>query len=207
MSRDVHRIFQEHLPPAAVGYCVELFHRFDFDFRLRKSRMTKVGDFKARPGHRPVVTVNHDLLPSLFLLTYVHEVAHVQVFRERGPRAEPHGEVWKGAFRSLLAPVLTEENFPMPVFPVLVAHMANPMASTFSDTRVTAAFRALDPRQAGAIRVADLPVGSVFSLRGRLFRKGEPKRSRALCQELKSRKRYLVPLDLPVTEAQLGLFA
>jgi SprT protein len=198
-------LFIKHVPASAVEYCYHLWDSHSFQLKLRKSRVTKVGDFTCRYGQTPQITLNHDLSPLLFLLTYVHEVAHLIVHQQYGHRAEAHGAEWKQTFQQLLAPVLTQEIFPEDLYHALARHMKNPMASTFSDAVVTKELRKLDERSKLAVLLSDLPPGSVFGIRGRLFRKGELKRSRVLCQELKTKKRYLVPADAPVEHAQLSL--
>ncbi|MCU0418963.1 MAG: transcription elongation protein SprT [Cyclobacteriaceae bacterium] len=204
-DRQARELFEKHVPPLAVDYCCHLWAGHTFRLTLRKSRVTKVGDFTCRHGQTPHITLNHDLTPLLFLLTYVHEVAHLVVHQRYGHRAEAHGTEWKQTFQQLLVPVLTEAIFPPALYRVLVRHMKNPMASTFSDAAVTRELRQLDAHGRVAVLLSDLPAGSVFGIRGRWFRKGELKRSRVLCLELKTKKRYLVPADAPVDSAQLSL--
>ena len=84
-------------------------------------------------------------------------------------------------------------------------HMVNPKASTYSDSILTKLLRGLDPRAAKTTLLSDLPEGSVFDLHGRWFKKGKLKRTRVLCQEIKSKRQYLVPADAPVGSAQLSL--
>ncbi len=118
---------------------------------------------------------------------------------------ESHGKEWKNAFRQLLAPVLTEEIFPGKLLGLLTRHMQDPMASSFSDSQLTAALRQYDERQKSVTLLSEIPEGSIFGLHGRWFKKGHLRRTRVLCHELKSRRNYLVPADAPVESAQLSL--
>lgn len=83
--------------------------------------------------------------------------------------------------------------------------MADPMASSFSDSELTAAFRQQDEKAGKAIFLSQLPEGSIFGLQGKWYKKGKVRRTRALCVELKSKRNYLVPLDIEVSSAQLPL--
>lgn len=83
--------------------------------------------------------------------------------------------------------------------------MADPMASSFSDSELTAAFRQHDEKAGKAIFLSQLPEGSIFGLQGKWYKKGKVRRTRALCVELKSKRNYLVPLDIEVSSAQLAL--
>jgi SprT protein len=205
VASKIQEILSNHLPQTSLSYCIQLWQQHPFDFRLRKKRISKAGDFSCKHGQTPVITINHDLSPHEFLITYVHEVAHLHVHRQYGFRAEPHGEEWKKSFQILLAPLLHESIFPEPVLTGLEAHMVNPKASTYSDGHLMQLLRTLDPRAKKVVLLSELPEGSVFDFQGRWFKKGKLKRTRVLCQEIKSRKQYLVPADVPIGSAQLTL--
>ncbi len=201
----VQSILQQHVPSQALNYCLELWYFYKFDFKIRKSRLTKIGDFTFRTGKTPRITVNQDLDAYLFLITYIHEVAHLEVHEKHGNRIEAHGNEWKHSFQELLAPLLTKEIFPEDLLAGLQEHMQDPMATTFSDPGLMKVFRKYDLKSASITFLSDIPAGSTFSLRGRWFTKGEIRRTRVLCQELKSKKKYLVPIDAPVENVQLSL--
>ncbi|MBX2899518.1 MAG: transcription elongation protein SprT [Cyclobacteriaceae bacterium] len=197
---------QPHLPPTALAYCVHLWQQNPFKFKLSKKRFSKAGDFSCRTGSTPRITVNKDLTALEFLITYVHEVAHLHVHRQHGHSVEAHGLEWKRKFQELMQPVLSEHIFPEPIFSCLHRHLQNPMASTYSDAELTRLLHKGDPRTAKTVYLADLPEGSTFDLNGRFFKKGKLKRTRVLCTELKSKKQFLVPADAPVGHAQLTLW-
>lgn len=199
-------ILEQHLPEQAVAYCLQLWKEKPFYLKLTKSRQTKIGDFTCRKDSaRPRITVNHDLNPYTFLITYIHEVAHLHVFLQYGHRVEPHGEHWKGEFQKLFAPVLLPKIFPDAIFNSLSRHMQNPKASSFADTELTKALRIFDTGAHPNIVLSDLPEGSVFHLQGRYFTKGQLRRTRILCKEVKSKRQYLVPADALVSDVQLSL--
>ena len=195
---------QLHIPAPAVEYCFNLWLKYRFAFKLRKTRITKVGDFTFRTGHTPLITVNADLHPYSFLITYIHEVAHLEVHTVFGHRVEAHGDQWKETFQELMIPVLNTDIFPEDLLMVLTRHMASPKASSFSDSELTAALRKFDKNQASIVLLSQLPEGSVFGLHGRWFKKGKPKRTRVMCREVNTKRDYLVPLDAPVSGAQLS---
>jgi hypothetical protein len=195
---------QLHIPAPAVEYCFNLWLKYRFAFKLRKSRITKVGDFTFRTGQTPLITVNADLHPYSFLITYIHEVAHLETHTIFGHRVEAHGEQWKETFQELMIPVLNSAIFPEDLLMVLTRHMASPKASSFSDSELTAVLRKFDKNQAAIVLLSQLPEGSIFGLHGRWFKKGKPKRTRVMCREVNTKRDYLVPLDAPVSGAQLS---
>jgi|APTNR8051073442_1049403.scaffolds.fasta_scaffold00001_484 hypothetical protein len=205
-EEQVLNTLHKHVPEKAVRYCLQLWKEKPFTLKLTKSRQTKIGDFTCRndAGH-PRITLNHDLSPFTFLITYLHEVAHLHVFLQFGHRVEPHGEHWKKAFQKLLGPVLTPEIFPESILNPLIQHMQNPKASSFADAVLTKALRTLDENSQHVLVLSDLPEGSIFQFHGRYFTKGILRRTRILCKEVKSKRQYLVPADALVSDVQLSL--
>lgn len=199
-------ILQKHLPDPSIAYCFSLWKERPFHLKVTKSRQTKIGDFTCRHGAaHPRITLNHDLNPFTFLITYIHEVAHLRVFFEFGNRVEPHGDRWKMEFQKLIAPVITPDVFPGKILEPLARHMENPKASSFADVILTKALRSFDKHAQHDIVLSDLPEGSTFNLNGRYFKKGKLRRTRILCKEVNSKRQYLVPAEALVSNVQLSL--
>lgn len=201
----VFNILQTHVPASALEYSFGLWKESPFELKITRSRQTKVGDFTSKHTRsHPRITINNDLNPYLFVVTYVHEVAHLRVYLQFGGRVDPHGEKWKTTFTDLMLPILWETVFPDQILHELRRHMINPKASSFADTALTEAFRKFDsnPNQ---VTLSQVPEGSIFKLQGRYFKKGKLRRTRVLCRELQSKRDYLVPADSIVTDVQLSL--
>jgi SprT protein len=205
-EQHVLSILQHHLPAQAVAYCLQLWKEKPFTLKITKSRLTKIGDFTSRKdAARPQITLNSDLNPYTFLITYIHEVAHLHVFVSYGNRVEPHGEHWKIEFQRLMTPLFSLDIFPEEVLIPLMDHMENPKASSFADVTLTKALRGFDQHANTNIVLSDLPEGSIFELHGRYFKKGILRRTRVVCNELNSKRSYLVPAEALVTNVQLSL--
>lgn len=204
-SDKVFTILQTHVPAPSLEYCFTLWKASPFELKITESRQTKVGDFTSRrTKHHPRITLNNDLNPYLFLVTYVHEVAHLRVYLEFGTRVDPHGEKWKTTFTDLMLPLLWESVFPEEILHELRRHMINPKASSFADTDLTQAFRKFD-KNPNQMVLSQVPEGGIFRLQGRYFKKGKLRRTRILCRELQSKRDYLVPADALVSDVQLSL--
>jgi hypothetical protein len=203
---EVWKILQQHVPEAALEYSFSLWKQKPFHLKITKSRQTKIGDFTSRHNsHHPRITLNKELNPYTFLITYLHEVAHLHVFLRYGNRVEPHGVHWKTSFQQVMEPVLIHEIFPEELLGILRKHMMNPKASSYADTELTKALRRFDEGSSSHLVLSDLPEGSMFHLHGKYFTKGKLKRTRILCKEVKSKKHYSVPADALVTNVQLSL--
>jgi len=203
-SDRVLHLLQSHVPAPALGYCIDLWKTSPFELKITRARHTKVGDFTSRnTKSHPRITLNNDLNPYLFLMTYVHEVAHLRVYLSYGARVDPHGVQWRTTFTDLMLPLLWEDVFPEEILHELRRHMINPKASSFADTHLTEVFRRFDKNP--QVTLDQVPEGSIFKLQGRWFRKGKLRRTRVLCRELQSKRDYLVPGDAIVTDIQLSL--
>ena len=204
-SNQVFTILQSHVPASALEYCFTLWKASPFELKITRSRQTKVGDFTSRHTKRhPRITLNNDLNQYLFLVTYVHEVAHLHVYLQFGNRVDPHGEKWRTTFTDLMVPILWESVFPEEILHPLRKHMINPKASSFADSDLTQSFRKFD-KNSNQVVLSQVPEGSIFKLQGKYFKKGKIRRTRILCREIQSKRDYLVPADALVTDVQLSL--
>ena len=202
----IYSILQSHVPATALPYCFQLWQETPFQLKITRTRQTKVGDFTSKRSiAHPRITLNHELNPYLFVITYVHEVAHLRVHLQYGNRVDPHGEEWKSRFRILFQPVMNESIFTDEILAELVRHMANPKASSFADTELTKVLRRYDKDAGQYATLSDIPEGSIFRFQGRFFRKGKIRRTRVLCHEVKTKRHYLVPADVLVSGVQLSL--
>jgi SprT protein len=202
----VYIILQQHIPADALDYAYALWKNNPFQLKITRTRQSKVGDFTGRRDAKyQRITLNHELNPFLFLVTYIHEVAHLHVYVIHGNRVDPHGEIWKNVFKHLMAPVLQEGIFPTEILYVLKSHMENPKASSFADSDLTKAFRLFDRNADKFSCLSDIPEGSTFQFQKRFFKKGKLKRTRIVCSEIKSRRNYLIPADVLVSNVQLTL--
>lgn len=187
-------LLTRYVPPAAVAYCLELWQQHSFTFKPTHQRKTKHGDYRYYPNQRvSVITVNTTLNCYAFLITYVHEVAHLVAFERYGHRIAPHGKAWQQRFRQLMHPVLNAHTFPADVLAVLTRHMQRPRASSSADPALMLALHAYDP-PAGTVALASVPLKQAFCFHRRIFVKDEVKRTRAWCTEVKSGKRYTIPI-------------
>lgn len=194
-SERLKQLLSQKLPTSAVGYALALWEKEPFSFKTTSTRKSKLGDFRYRRDRKiQTITINADLNRYQFLLTYVHEVAHLHAFVRFGMDIAPHGAEWKSTFQQLMLPLLSTEFFPIDLLIPLRKHMKNPKASSTSDLFLMKEMSKYDtdnPHQE-AFFLADLLPGKRFLLSGREFEKGETRRTRVLCQEVKSGKKYLI---------------
>lgn len=188
------KAFQKHLPEAAVNYCFGLWKESPFNFLITKERQSKLGDFRFRRDRKiQTISINHNLNQYQFLITYLHELAHFRAFTHHGLRIAPHGIEWKRTFQELMLPMLQGEIFPKDIQLALRKHMTNPKASTGADLFLSKVVRAYDKQKNdGTLLLAELKVGDEFELKGRKFIKEHLRRTRVLCEEINTGRKYLI---------------
>lgn len=190
--KNVRSKLEGKVPEAAIEYCIKLWELYPFQFKVNRKRLSKLGDYRYDPrAQSHTVTVNTDLNPYQFLITYIHEVAHRVVHKPRS-RQLPHGVQWKSKFQELMLPMLNPSVFPDDVLRVLAKHMKNPKASTAADPKLVKILAQYDVHTASQPILESVIIGEEFFLRKRKFRKLEVKRTRALCLDLANNKRYLI---------------
>jgi hypothetical protein len=185
-------VFSRFVPDGAIPYCVRLYEELNFDFRIKKARRTKFGDYRFDPlGNKHSITINNDLNSYAFLITYLHEVAHLVTYNTHKRSVKPHGNEWKANFIKVATPVLNSDVFPPKVLTSLQAYLTNPKASSCSDPQLYQILKAYD-HPSEQLLLKDLKPGSSFLLNKKPFEYLEMKRTRVICKELTSGRKYLI---------------
>jgi len=183
---------QKYLPELAVAPCFELIKTHGVHLKIVNHRVTRHGDYRRLPNGLHLITVNASLNKYRFLITLVHEIAHLVAFESYGRRIKPHGMEWKRTFQHLMVPFIRPEVFPSQLLPIIANHFKNPKASSSTDARLSIALKSFDEEEREHQYVYELPTGSVFRLyNGRLFKKGNKKVKRYECVELSTGRVYL----------------
>jgi SprT protein len=198
LEQELRQILEKHVPAQSVEYCVGLWKEINFSFTVTRKRSSCFGNHSFRMDRGHLITVNYDLNPQAFLLTYVHEVAHLRTFEAhqrpkfgllRRKRIDPHGNEWKQSFIQLMKPILNETHFTEQVLTPLRHYMADPKASSVSYHPLA---KVLHMQADEGQHLSDVAVGVVFKFKDKLYRKIEVRRTRIICEELNSRNRFLI---------------
>src|SRR4051812_32759457 len=191
-------ILYKYIPEKAVPIISEWIYKFDFKLRIKKSRSSKYGDYRPPvKGENHLITINYDMNKYAFLITLVHEVAHLSNFNKHKDTVKPHGEEWKLHYKLLMQQFLIPDVFPVDVITALRKYMNNPAASSCSDVNLLRVLKKYDVRQ-DTILLEELPQGATFQYnKSRNFIKGEQVRKRFRCKELGTNRLYLFN---PLTE-------
>lgn len=185
-------VLQKYLPDLAVAPCFTLIQQHGVHLKIVGHRVTRHGDYRKLPNGLHQITVNASLNKYRFLITLVHEIAHLVAFEKYGRFIKPHGLEWKNTFQHMMIPFIRPEIFPPKLLPIIANHFKNPKASSSTDARLSIALKAFDIEERKNNYVFELPIGSTFRLyNGRLFKKGKKRVKRYECIELSTGRLYL----------------
>ncbi|THD69886.1 sprT domain-containing protein [Robertkochia marina] len=187
----MQEILGKYLPERAVSPCFELIKANGVHLRVVNERVTRHGDYRRMPDGWHQITVNANLNKYRFLITLIHEIAHLVAFEKFGRNIKPHGQEWKYVFQQLMLPYIRPEIFPSSLLPVIANHFRNPKASSDTDARLSVALKAFDPDN-DKNYIFEIPHGSLFRIyNGKVFKKGNKRVKRFECIEVSSGKIYL----------------
>lgn len=183
----------KYVPPESIEYVLDLLFSQPVHFKVTKPRKTKHGDF--RPGKKGAphrITINGDLNPYAFLITTIHEFAHLVTHEKHGHRVKAHGDEWKNEFRELLLPILDTGVLPEDVNTALKNSLYRLKASTCTDKNLYRTLKQYDESSDNTVLLEQLDHHEQFRLGKRVFKRGPLQRTRYLCQEISSNRMYLV---------------
>lgn len=184
---------EKFLPPAFTSYVHDLLSQSNVIFNIVKPRTTKLGDFRRpkNPNDTPKITINSNLNPYAFLITSLHEIAHLRVYENYRKISKPHGVEWKFEFQKLLQPLILSNAIPDNLRQSLKNTITRTKAASCSDIILSRELKKYDsPNQ--KVFLEEIAFGRLFTLNKKTFKKGKLRRTRYLCHEMQSRRDYLV---------------
>jgi hypothetical protein len=184
-------VLSKYLPEHAVAPVFDLIVQNQVHLRVVNQRVTRHGDYRKGLEGKHEITVNANLNPYKFLITLIHEIAHLVAFEKFGRNIKPHGNEWKYTFQRLMVPYIRPEIFPAPLLPLVARHFKNPSASSDVDATLTLALKQFDA-QNDKNYIFEIPYGSRFRIEnGKIFQKGALRVKRYECIEISSGRLYL----------------
>ena len=184
---------QDYIPMGSLEAVLHYLKQYKVHLTITRGRKTILGDYRHAIGtknHR--ISVNGNLNKYSFLITLVHELAHLVTFMQYSNRVSSHGVEWKQVYRKLLVQFLIGDMFPPDVKHALERSLHNLPASSCADEGLMRVLKKYDPVQSGLLMVEQIEEGGLFQVeRGNIFKKGKQLRKRFQCVELKTGKLYL----------------
>ena len=183
----------DFLPDNSFDKVVYYLHHYKVHLTVARERRSVLGDYRnAVHGKNHRISVNANLNKYAFLITLLHELAHLLTFEKHGHRVASHGKEWKRIYGHLLADFLNKNIFPADIEKELNQSLINPAASSCAEEHLMRVLRKYDTKKDGILLVEEVQANTLFLTKdGRVFKKGEKLRKRYRCTEIKTGLVYL----------------
>lgn len=197
----IHQL-QDYLPPNTFEPVLAYLRQYRVHLTVAKERKSVLGDYRHRTHHaNHRISVNGNLNSYSFLITLLHELAHLVTFEQFGHKVQAHGKEWKMVYGQFLFQFLQHKIFPPDIENELQQSLKNPAASSCAEDGLLRVLRKYDSKKDNHRLIEELPVNTVFKIAdGRVFQKKEKLRKRFRCVEVGTNKVYLFS---PVYEVEL----
>jgi SprT protein len=184
---------KSYLPEGSFEDVSHYLLHYKVHLTITRERKSVLGDYRnsfADKNHR--ISVNGTLNKYAFLITLLHELAHLFTYERFGHRVQAHGQEWKNEFSKILAQFLLKNIFPPDIYKALLKTLQNPAASSCADTALLRVLHQYDEKKEGVSLIEALTPGSHFVIKGgRKFQRLEKVRKRIKCLEIATGKMYL----------------
>lgn len=188
-----HSHIKSFLPSGSIEHVTSVLAEVSVPFKIeiKKQRKSCYGDYRRYPDGTHKISLNNNLKPEAFLITLLHEVAHLVTFLKYGRKIKPHGAEWKLNYKMLMLPLINDSIFSSKLLSLIANHFKNPKASIDSDHQLSLLLKGELSNSAKKF-VFQIENGSIFTLdKKRKFVKEGKKTKRMVCKDLESGKRYL----------------
>jgi len=184
---------QTYLPSNTFEAVRQYLHQYQVHLTVAKERKSILGDYRHRThGKTHRISVNGNLNTYSFLITLLHELAHLLTFEKFGNKVQSHGKEWKFIFGQLLDQFIRHEVFPIDIKHALLQSLQNPAASSCADDVLLRVLKTYDKRRDNFVFVENVLEGQLFKTHdGKVFKKGEKLRKRFKCIEVATKRLYL----------------
>ena len=193
---------QDYLPPGTYEPVLCYLRQHKVHLTVARERKSILGDYRHRTHHaNHRISVNGNLNPYSFLITLLHELAHLLTFEQFGNKVISHGREWKAVYTGMLAQFLQHKVFPPDIETELARSLQNPAATSCAEDGLLRVLRKYDAKESHHRLVEELAANDLFRTNdGKIFKKAGKLRKRFKCIEIKTGKVYLFS---PVYEVEI----
>ncbi len=189
--KELKEVLVKYIPENALNQVTDLISANNVQLNISRNRKTKLGDYRPPQNgylfHR--ISINYNLNKFEFLVTLIHEFAHLFVWNKYKNKVEPHGKEWKTTYYSLLNQFVEQNIFPEEIKIAIQKLGTSPESAKLEMGR---AFRKYAHSSQNAIFVEEIPLNANFQTPdGRVFQKLEKLRKRYKCLCLNNKRKYL----------------
>lgn len=182
-----------YLPPGSYHVVMQYLRHYKVHLTITRERRSVLGDYRfAVHGKNHRISVNGNLNSFAFLITLLHELAHLIAFEKYGNRIASHGREWKLVYGEMLQQFLLLNLFPADIAGEIKTTMHSPAAGSCAEDGLIRVLRKYDQHTDDKKMVEEIDVNGLFGTDdGRVFKRGDQLRKRIRCLEIKTGKMYL----------------
>ena len=188
---------KDFIPDNSFEYYKEILDKNEFAFLIKNPRQRKLGDFKVDFNTGLLtITINNNLNPYQFHLTFLHEYAHYLTYKKYSNKVKPHGVEWKIEFQKLLINSIENNIFNGEIKDIIIrCYLVKKLSFNSNCREFDSYIKSLD--QTYWISLNDIPDNTYFISKSsnRIFKKLNTRRTRCLCEEYNTNQRYLIHKD------------
>ena len=183
----------DFLPQGTFELVEPFLLHYKVHLTITKSRATVLGDYRnAIEGKAHRISVNGNLNQYAFLITLLHELAHLITYVRFGNKVASHGREWKNQFSDLLKHFIQSNIFPQDIRLQIAASMKSPAASSCADDALMRVLRKYDAVKENHFLVEEIEQGQCFQTKnGKLYKREEKIRKRIRAIEVDTGRVYL----------------
>ena len=183
----------DFLPNGTYDLVEPFLVHYKVHLTITRSRSSVLGDYRnAIMGKAHRISINGNLNPYAFLITLLHELAHLITFVRFGNRVASHGKEWKQQFSDLLKHFIQSDIFPQDIKHQLAQSIKSPAASSCADDDLMRVLRNYDKLKENHFLVEQIPIGGFFLLKnGKKYLRQEKIRKRIKAMEVDSGRIFL----------------
>ena len=186
-------VLRNYLPENCFDAVVHFLHEYHVHLTITKNRASILGDYRPKQidrHHR--ISVNGGLNKYSFLITLLHELAHLLTFEQYKNKVQPHGVEWKSIYGSLLSQFITNNIFPEDIKSELLIILKKPSASSCAEENLQRVLYRYDVAKPSCTLVENIAEGAHFQTTDqRIFKRGAKRVKRIICTEINTGKKYL----------------
>ncbi|MFZ4400494.1 MAG: SprT-like domain-containing protein [Bacteroidales bacterium] len=188
---ELKEILEKYIPENALNQVVDLITANNVQLNITRNRRTKLGDYRPPQNgylfHR--ISINYNLNEYEFMITLIHEFAHLFVWNKHKNKVDPHGKEFKTTYYSLLNQFVVLNIFPDDVKAAIQKIETSPENAKLEMGR---ALQKYSQSNQNMLLVEEVPLNTNFKTPdGRTFQKLEKLRKRYKCLCLNDKRKYL----------------
>ena len=183
----------DYLPPNTYEPVLAYLREYKVHLTITRERRSILGDYRHRTQHaNHRISINGNLNTYAFLITLLHEIAHLVTFEQYGNKVMSHGREWKKIYGQFLQQFILHKVFTGDIENELAISLQNPAATSCAEDGLLRILRKYDKNNKDHRLVEEIAPHAMFRTPdGRVFKKGVQLRKRFKCVEVKTGKVYL----------------